>query len=185
MFRHVLDGATVVQAVCQFDEHHADIVIEGKENALEVLGLHALLADIRHAVRLLLVQHRFNLGKTVYQRGNLVAKTLPEVFHGVVGVLHNIVQQGGRNGFIAKANVVHHNLRYGNGVQHIRLSAAAAYIAVGRIRKLEGTLHHFQFRGVGTAFFRRCTQLGIGLVNDLVIFFVELRKTHIVNLLIY
>ncbi len=109
---------------------------------------------------------------------------LADVFHGVVGVLHNIVQQGCRNGFIAKANVVHHNLRYGNGVQHIRLPAAAAHIAVGAVRKLEGALHHFQLRRIGAAFFCRCTQLGIGLVNDLVIFFVELRKTHIVKLLI-
>ena len=185
MFRHVLDGAAVVQAVRQFDEHHTDIVIERKENALEVFRLHALLADIRAVGLLLVVQHRLDLGEAIDQRGNLAAETLAEVLYGVIRVFHYVMQEGGRDGFVAQADIVHDNLRNGDGMQHVRLSAAAAHIAVGLIRKLEGTLHHFQFRRIGAAFFRRCPQMGIGLVDNLVIFFGELRKTHIVNLLIY
>ena len=43
VLRHVLYGAAIVQAVGQFNEDHTHVIVEGEEDALEILGLEALL----------------------------------------------------------------------------------------------------------------------------------------------
>ncbi len=178
VLRHMLNGAAVVQAVGQLDEHHAHVVIEGEEDALEVFGLKTLLGNVRSVGLLLGIQHVLDLGKAVYQRGNLVSKVVPDVFHGIVRVFHHIVQKGGRDGLVAQANVVYHNLGHGNGVQHIRLPAAAPHIAVGIVGKLKGLAHHFQFFPIGAALLGRCLQHLPIAGNDLVIFFSKFGKAH-------
>ena len=121
-------------------------------------------------MRLLLgVQDVLDLGETVYQAGNLVPETLPQVLYGIVGVLHDVVQEGGRYGFVTQADVVHHNLRDGDGVEHVGLTAAAAHVLVCLVGKLEGPLDDFELGLAGAALRRRLTQLGVVPFNDFVI----------------
>ena len=44
VFRHELYGPDIVEAVGEFDKHYADIVVEGDEDAPEILGLEASAA---------------------------------------------------------------------------------------------------------------------------------------------
>ena len=60
MFRHELDCATVMEAVSQFDKYYPHIVIQGQKNALEILGLHALLLSF-----VFVVQDSLDLGKSL------------------------------------------------------------------------------------------------------------------------
>ena len=168
VLRHMLDGAAVVQTVGQFDEHHAHIVVHRQEDALEILGLQALLGDVRAVGLLLRIQHVLDLGESVHQRSNFVPETLPEVFHGVVRVFHNVVQ-GGRYGLVAQADVVHYNLGYGDGMQHVRLSAAPAHVLVRLVGKLESPLHYFQFCVIGAPLFSALEQFGVVPRNQFVV----------------
>ena len=179
VLRHMLDGAAVVQTVCQLDENHPHVIVQGKENALEILGLETLLANVRSTGLLLRIQHVLDLGKTVHQGGDLVSEALPDVFYGIVRIFHHIVQKGGRYRLVTQADVVHHNLGHSNGMQHIRLSAAAPHIAVSRVGKVEGALDHLHFLFIGTSLLGRCLQHLPISGNNLVIFFSKFGKTHI------
>ena len=170
VLRHVLDGAAVVQAVGQLDEHHPHVVVEGKEDALEILCLHAGR-----------VQHVLDFGEPVHQQGNPVSETLPDVLDGVIRVFHHVVQEGGRDGLVAQADIVHHNLRHGNGMQHIRFSAATPHIVVGVVGKVEGLPHHFQLVLVGAALLGRCLEHLPRAGNQFIILLTKLRKTHSQN----
>ena len=99
---------------------------------------------------------------------------LPKVLYGIVGVLHDVVQEGGRYGFVTQADVIHHNLCDGDGMEHVGLTAAAAHVLVRLVGKLEGPLDHFQLCFVGTAFDRRRTQFGVVAVDDFVVLGCEL-----------
>ena len=170
VLRHVLDGAAVVQAVGQFDEHHPHVVVEGKQDALEILRLHAGR-----------VQHVLDFGEPVHQQGNPVSETLPDVLYGIIRVFHHVVQEGGRNGLVAQADIVHHNLRHGNGMQHIRFSAAAPHVVMGMVGKVEGLPHHSQLVLVGAALLGRCLEHLPCAGNQFIILLTKLRKTHTQN----
>src|ERR1700686_3586441 len=86
--RKVFQGAHVVQAVSQFDEHHADVVDHGQHHLAQVLGLLFLassevdLADFRDAFD---------------DVGDLLPEFLADVDNGDRRVFHRVVQQSGRN----------------------------------------------------------------------------------------
>ena len=174
VLRHVLYGAAVVQAVCQLDEDHPHVIVQGEQDALEILGLEALLGNVRPAGLLLRIQDILDFGKAVHQRGNLVSEVLPDILHGIIRVFHHIVQQGGRYGLVAQADVVHHNLGHGDGMQHIRLSAAPPHIAVRVTGKVEGPPDHLHLLLVGTSLLGRCLQHLPISGNDLIVFLSEL-----------
>ena len=174
MFRHVLYGAAVVQAVRQLDEDHPHVVVQGEEDALEVLCLEALLGNVRPAGLLLRIQDVLDFCKAVHQRGNLVSEMLPDILYGIIRIFHHIVQKGGRYGLVAQADIVHHNLGHGDGMQHIRLSAAAPHVAVGVVGKVEGTLYHLHLLLIGTSLLGRCLQHLPIPGNDLIVFLSEL-----------
>ena len=178
VFRHVLDGAAVVEAVGKLDENNPHIVIHREEYALEIFGLEALLGDVGSAGFLLGVKHILYLGEAVYKGGNLVAEVLANVFHRIVRVFYDIVQEGGRDGFVSQSYIVNHYLGNRNGVNHIRFSTAPSHIPVGIVGELEGTSYHLQLFGGCTSlpgrFLEDCP---IGL-DYVIIFFCKLRKTH-------
>ena len=170
-----------MQTVCQLDENHPHVIVQGKENALEILGLKALLGNVRSTGLLLRIQHVLDLGKTVHQGGDLVSEALPDVFYGIVRIFHHIVQKGGRYRLVTQADVVHHNLRHGNGMQHIRFSAATPHVVVGMVGKVEGLPHHFQLVLVGAALLGRCLEHLPRAGNQFIILLTKLRKTHSQN----
>ena len=100
VFWHEFNRATVVQAVSQFYQHDADIIVESEQNTFEILGLQALCVHFILAA-VLVVQHILNLREPVHKAGDFVAEKIPYVVNCVVCVFDNVVQQGGRNGFIA------------------------------------------------------------------------------------
>ena len=178
VLRHMLDGTAVMQAVGQFDEDHANVIVQGEKDALEILGLQALLGNVRAVGLLLIVQHVLDLGETVHEGGDLVAETFADVFHGIIRVFHHIVQQRGSNGLVSQADIVHHDARHGNGVQHIGLSAAAPDIAMCIVGELKGPPYHLHLFCIGAAFFGRQTQQLIVVGYQVVIFLGKLGETH-------
>ena len=85
----MFERAHVVQAVGQFDEHHADVIDHGQHHLAQVLGL------------LLLARGEVNfadLGDALDDVGHLFAEFLADVDDGDRGVFDRVVQQAGGNG---------------------------------------------------------------------------------------
>ena len=175
---HELDGAAVVQAVGQLDQDHARVVVQREEDPLEILRLEAPGAE----VLVLVVQDVLDLGQTVHEAGDLVAEAVAEVVHRIVRILHDVVQEGGGNGLVSQADVVHDDLGHRDGVEHVRLPAAAADILMGLVRKRVGLTDSFQFTGVRAPFRGRCIQHLPVTVDELVIFLGKLGITHSTSL---
>ncbi len=87
--RQVLQGAHVVQAVGQFDEHHADVIHHGQHHLAHVFRLRLLA---RGKVNLA------DLGDALDDVGHLLAEFLLELLGGDGGVFHRVVQQAGGDG---------------------------------------------------------------------------------------
>ena len=114
--RQVLQRAHVVQAVGQFDEHHADVVDHGQHHLAQVFGL---LLFARREVNFA------DLGDAFDDVRDLLAEFLANVDDGDRGVFDRIVQQSGGHG-----DRVH--LHFGEderdfqGMDEIRLAGGAA-----------------------------------------------------------
>ena len=165
---HELYGAAVVQTVRELYQDHPDVVIEGQQDALEVLGLEALGAG-RGSFPVLVVQHGLDLGESVHERGYFVAEQAPDVVHRVAGVLHHVVEQGGADGLVAQADFAHHYLGDLYGVQDIGFARAAAHVLVGLVGELEGFLHVVDLFFVAAAAARDFKQRRVCLVDDPVV----------------
>ena len=173
---HEFDGAAVVQTVGQFDKHHAHVVAQGEQDALEVLGLDAFADHAAAAV--FVVEHRLDLGEAFYQGGYLVAELHAEVFHGVVGVFHNVVQQGRGNTLVAQAYVVHHYLGHLDGMDDIRLAGTPAHVFVSTVGEVEGGAHHLEFLGSAAARTGGGLKAFPGFLDDYVVLYGKSGKTH-------
>ena len=179
MLGHIFDGAAVVETVCQFDEHHPDIVSHSEQDALEVLCLEAFAAHGR-ALPVLIVQNRLDLGEPVHERGYLVPEEAAYVFYGITRVLHHVVQHGGADGLVAQTDLGDDDLGDFDGMKYVRLPGTPPDVFVGLICKFAGLDDHLDFLLVsasGTGYFKEISEL---LVNKPVILFCELRETHIV-----
>ena len=100
-----------MQTVSQLDKYNPDIIVESKDDALEVLGLE--IASVS-------VHGRLDLGQSVHQGGYLLAEKPLDVVHGIVRILHHVVQKGGYDRLVAQAYLVHHDLGHGYGMDNIR-----------------------------------------------------------------
>ena len=119
-----------MQAVSQLDEHHAYVVGHGEEKLAYVLGLlHRLVHE--NATR--------DLGESDHDTGNLGTKLVLNVFGGVVGVLHHIVQKGSADAGATQSNLFHHNTCDSQRVHHVGLSREAADATVRLARQVIGT----------------------------------------------
>ena len=65
VFRHEFDGAAIVQTVSEFDQYHADIIIESQENTFEILRLEALRVAGIIVLLVLIVEHVLDFRQTV------------------------------------------------------------------------------------------------------------------------
>ena len=178
VFGHELYGAAVVQTVRELDEHYAHVVVEGQEDALEVLRLEGIGAGILVVLLVLVVEHGLDLGEAVHERGYLVPEQVAYLVYGVVGVLHDVVEYGGADGLAAEAYALHHDARDGYRMQHIRLPGAPAHVLVRLVGELEGLLdeRHLGVRPAAPG--RQRLQLLILTVDEVVVLLRKLRKTH-------
>ena len=112
----------VVQPVGQLDQQHPPVVGHGHEH----------LADGRGLLRLLGVElEAVELGHPVDHLGHPVAEGRPDRLEGEAGVLHRVVQQGGRHGLRVEAQLGHDG-RHGDGVRDVGLARAPELPLVGR-----------------------------------------------------
>ena len=133
-----------------------------------------MLGDVRPVGLLLRIKDILDLGEAVHKGCNLIPKFRPEVLHGIIRVFHYVVEECGRYGLVSKADIVYNNLRHGDRVEHIRLTAAPSDVTMGVVCKLEGLLHHRQLTLVGASFLCRCPQELVVTPDPVVIFLCKL-----------
>ena len=175
---HVFYGAAVVESVGQLDEDDTDIVIEGKEDALEILGLDALCSG--SAAFFLIFKHILDFGQAVDEGGNLVPEKIPDVFRGVGGVFHDIVQKCSGDGLAAKAYVSDHDSGDRYRMENIWLPGTPADILVGFIGKLECLLDYLKLIFSGTSLAGGLLEVRIASRDDLVVLLCEFRRSHLI-----
>ena len=149
VLRHKADGADVVQAVGQLYEHYAGVIVEGEQDPLEILRLHALCGG--DLLEVVVVEGALDFGEAVNKARYLAAEHLTDVVGGIFGVLHHIVEKGGADGLASEAYLLDHYPGHGNGVEYVGLPAAPADIAVGFIGKFKRLEHQVVLILVGTA----------------------------------
>jgi len=138
LLRPSVASAHIMQPVAQLDDHHADIAAHSQQHLAQVLGLQFL-----NIGELDLGQ----LGHTVHQQGDFLAKGGFQVVQRGGGILHYIMQQGGGD-----ALGVHAQIQHQPGdcqrVADIGLAAAAAHAVMGVIGQLVGLLDHLHIVGL-------------------------------------
>ena len=124
-----------MQAVGNLHHQSADVILHRREKLLVVVNL------FRHLVFLfLLLRHH------IHEKRHVGAEPLFYVVDGVVGVLHNIVQERGGDGVGVEHQLLSRYQRHGDGVQDVRLAGFPALSLVRITCKLEGAL---QLRQLG------------------------------------
>ena len=127
VFRLETEGAHVVQAVRQLDQHDADIPGHGKDHLAQGFGLGLLPVGKVQFIQ---------LGDAVHQVGDFLAEFRPDGFQrDAFAVFHRIVQEAGRN----RGRVDHEIRQDGRdkaGVRKIRLPGLADLPVVGLFSKM-------------------------------------------------
>ena len=112
---HRAECAHIVQAVCQLDKDGADVVAQGVEELAEVVFLLAHIGGC--ACDFAGLCHHFD------QKCHVVAKSFTDVFDGIGGVFHHIVEESCHNGVDVKHKLLSHNARHCHGVHDIGVSS--------------------------------------------------------------
>ena len=112
---HRAECAHIVQAVCQLDKDGADVVAQGVEELAEVVFLLAYIGGCTCDFAGLC--HHLN------QKCHVVAKSFTDVFDGIGGVFHHIVEESCHNGVDVKHKLLSHNARDCHGVHDIGVSS--------------------------------------------------------------
>ena len=85
----MLERAHVVQAVGEFDEHHADVVDHGEHHLAQVLGLRLFARGKIDFV---------DLGDALDDVGDLLAKFLADIDDGDGSIFDRVMEQAGGDG---------------------------------------------------------------------------------------
>ena len=129
--RQRCQGAHVVQAITEFDEHHANVLRHGEEHLANVLGVLLLRAHCRELAQ---------LGDAINKDADLIAESLCDLGGGHRRVLGNVVEQRRHEGCRIKAEVGKNQRRL-SGVCHIRLTRCAHLCAVRLDGEEEGVVN--------------------------------------------
>ena len=119
---HEFYGAAVVQTVSKLYQHNTYIIIESQEDTFEILGLEAFGIGVILGLLVLVVENVLDLRKSFYQRGYLVPEDMADIVHGIIRVLHHIMQQGSRYRLVAQAYIIDDNLGDSDRMQYIWLA---------------------------------------------------------------
>ena len=117
-----------MEPVAYLDEDYAYVVVHRQQQLLEVFGLRR---------RVFAEDAAADLGQSVDYLGYLLAKEVPYVLCGVVGVFHYIMQQGGADAHRAQSYLLGCDARHGYGVHDIWLARQSLHAAVGLPGKVE------------------------------------------------
>ena len=115
------EGAHVVQAVGQLDDHDADVAAHGKEHLAEVerlLGVHRVHLD------------GGELRDAVDELGHRLAEEVLEVRERGRRVLHRVVEEGRADDVLVHVQVVGEDERHLDGVVDVGLAASALLVLV-------------------------------------------------------
>ncbi len=127
--RQVVEGAHVVQAVGQLDDHHAHIVAHGEENlpqGFHVQGVAAGLFVLRAGPSIVAGDARQlgEFGHPVHEFGHFVAEFRADIFQRDGRVFHGVVQQAGGDGR-ARQLQIGQDFCHGQAVLDIRFPGGA------------------------------------------------------------
>ena len=130
LLREVLEGAHVVEAVGQLDQHHAEVGDHGQEHLPEGLGLLLLLRDVGIAG---------DLGDAVDEVGDVRAEGLLQRLLGGQRIFQHVVQEPDGDGGLVEAHLGQ-DVGDVERVDKIRLARAAHLSAMLARRKNEGAV---------------------------------------------
>ena len=120
--------AHIVQAVADLDEDDADVVVHREEQLLEVFCLsRSLVAE--DATR--------DLGQSVHNLCDLRSEDVLDVLHRVVGILHDVVEQGRADARGSQSDLLAGDLRHGYRVHNIWLARETLHALVRLAREVE------------------------------------------------
>ncbi len=131
-----VEGAHVVEPVCQLDQDDPDVVRHRQEHLPDVLGL-LLLVAVCAELR--------ELGDAVHELGDLGAELLLDVGEGEVGVLGNVVQDCGGDRDRVDTDVGE-DLGGSERVGHVRLAGDPGLAAMGLLGQLESRPERLEVR---------------------------------------
>jgi hypothetical protein len=117
-----------VQPVGELDEQHADVAAHRDDHLADRLGLSALA-----------VLDLVELGDAVHEHRDFVPEVGGQLVERVVGVFDRVMQQRGRDGPGAQAEVGE-DLRHGQRMRDVRLTALAHLPRVRALRNRVGPL---------------------------------------------
>ena len=118
----------------------SDVVAHGEQQLSEVLGLcRCLVAE--DAARY--------FGQSVHYLGYLLSEDVLQVFHGVVGVFHHIVEQCRADAGGAESHLLCGYLRHGYGVHDIGFAREAPHAFVGLFGEVVGFGYDVHLLSVG------------------------------------
>jgi hypothetical protein len=120
-----------VQTVGHLDQHHPYVGGHGKQELSEILGLDRGLVPEDAAG---------DLGQPLHDGGYLGAEDGLDVLFRVVGVFHHVMEECGAYRSRAEAEFGYDDFCHGDGMEYVRLPAAAAYALVGLLGKPVGLL---------------------------------------------
>ena len=96
-----VEGLHVVEPVGQFDQHDADVLGHRHQHLAQAFRVELLLLVRRVLARPRLLEthvHPGELGHSVHQQGDFIAKPVDEVFEGDAAVFDYVVEEGGADG---------------------------------------------------------------------------------------
>ena len=118
--RHGIQCAHIVEPIRNFDQNDAYIVVHRDNEFAEVLRLCALQLTVSKQIAAY-------FGEPLHDLRHLITKQSAYILHGILGILHYIVQQRAYNTGGAEPHLLAND--YGNRqrVQYIRLTATPAH----------------------------------------------------------
>ena len=131
-----LQGAHVVQAIGQFDQHHSHIIGHSQEHLAQALGLLVLQVPLGHLAQSVYLTQLCN---PINQAGHLIAEVLLQILYGDNGVLHHIVKKPSRNGGGVQTQIGQ-DPGHSQGVLDIRLARGALLAGMSRLSQVIGPL---------------------------------------------
>ena len=96
LWRHVGQGAHVVQAVGELDQQHPDIIGDRQQELAQVLGLLRLLGDEVEPLE---------LGEAFHQRADVLPEHLVDLGPGGGGILDGVVQERSSDGGVVELQI--------------------------------------------------------------------------------
>ena len=161
VLRHIFYCPAVMEPVCKLDQNNPHIIIESKEDPLEVFSLHALLFRL-----VLVVKNSLDLRKTVHERSYLLSEKALEIIYGIGGVFHDVMEKSSNYRLITQAYIAHNDLGYCYRMQDIWLPGTSSDSLVRLIGKVKGLLNHIQFESFRAPLACRFLQIRVFACND-------------------